>query len=210
MEAILPQAEVLVEKCNSMLAEAPAPAPLYVFVPAHGESRIAAVHHGLGRILAEDLGQSVLLAEFCPAQSNEGGEIRPCRRGPDFPDLEIQTLTALEDAAGWLEQARRRFDVILADVSQASPSETEQLMRHADAIFFLARAEPGSLHLLRDRLSVLRRWGVQGKCGMLLIPVPNGLRPDLAEELTDLPVCSLVETASQLKQLAGWLAPAGE
>jgi hypothetical protein len=43
------------------------------------------------------------------------------------------------------------------------------------------------------------------RAGLLLAGEPGGSGPVEAEEITGVPVCSLIDTEKQLQRLAGWL-----
>ncbi len=52
----------------------------------------------------------------------------------------------------------------------------------------------------------MRSMGLSERCGMLLEHTPHGVSASEAEDLTGTPVCSLIENADQIQQLATWLA----
>jgi hypothetical protein len=198
------------------------PGSIYSFVPAHGGSRAAAVAMQLCRIQTEGLGASVLLAHFdarggSPWRSKEA-PARPNGNGCDartWDSLvsEIDGIDALEandihpsQLRQVLECAREHYSIVCADLTGARESYALEALRASDGIFLVAGADAKSLEGVRDKLDWLRSFGLSERCGLLLAREPKGASLSDAEDLTGVPLCSLVETESQIEQLARWLA----
>ena len=105
-----------------------------------------------------------------------------------------------------LERARRNHRFILADLSDLSAAESAEVMRASDAIFLVSGSNRDSLESVREKVEELHSMNVNERCALLLTMVPNGVSVAEAEEISGLPVCSLVDTEQQIAQLGKWLA----
>ena len=105
-----------------------------------------------------------------------------------------------------LDHARRTYGVICADLTHAKNAHALEILRASDAVFIVSSSDRASLEAVREKLEWLRSIDLEESCGLLLERVPGGASICEAEELTGLPVCSLLDDASQRAQLAGWLA----
>ena len=216
MELNLRKSEVVADPGIAVMVEAVKSGVVYAFVPAHGDSKVGAVHLNLGRTWAEDLGLSVLLADFdnSPAsfwqpmsdlrglQSFAGGSL--VRRQGSLEQLRPQSAN-LWDTVQWIERARRRYDVVAADLTHASKELAREVMLASTSIFLVSDSYPASLHLAREKAEWLHSEGLGDQCALLLEPVHGGLSPDVAEDVTGIPVCSLIGNTQQMKRLAAWL-----
>ena len=162
---------------------------------------MAGVQHLLSRTWAEDLGLSVLLADFSSALEDDSAQPVP-------QAARVHTVPAanLSCAGAFLESARGRYGVVAASLPRSAVSKSLDVLQRADAILLVAESSPASLAIARDLTLSLRPHGLHESCGLLLIPVPGGLRPGLAEDFTNVPVCSLIESTRQIKRLAAFLA----
>jgi hypothetical protein len=75
----------------------------------------------------------------------------------------------------------------------------------SEAIFIVADSSRGSLNSAREKISGLRSADLLERCALLLYRVPGGVTISEAEDITGLPLCSLVETEYQIAQLGRWL-----
>ena len=186
------------------------------FVPAHGDSRAGAVAEQLSRTLAEGLGVTVLLADFRlggyplwrPNQTprrldgHTWGAFVTERDGLevlDAPEVHPRQLGPL------LEYARQSYTIIAADLTDARAAQTLEVLRASDSIFMVSGSSRASLEAVQEKMVWLRSANFDDRCGLLLTREPGGVGPAEAEEITGLPVCSLVETQQQVVQLALWL-----
>jgi len=169
---------------NLVQEEAAESGSVYAFLPAHGESRVGAVQQPLSRAWSEDLGLSVLLA-----------------------DLDGSPASLGQPLGDWMESARRRYDVVTADLTRVPEELGLEVMHSATSIFIVSDSDRESLELARDKAAWIGSHGMEDRCGLLLRGASAGMRPDLAEDFTGIPVCSLIDTTLQIKRLAAWLTP---
>jgi len=185
--------------------DAAAPGSVYVFVPAHGESNVGPVQQTLSRAWAEGLGLSVLLADFeCCTGRSEGSGAEEVRREGGL-DVYNAASAPQDQVARWMERASRRYDVVTADLTPASEGIELEVMHLATSIFIVSDTDKDSLRQARDRAARIRSHGMEEVCALLLRAAPGGMRPDLAEDFTGIPVCSLIDNTLQIKRLAAWL-----
>jgi hypothetical protein len=205
---------------TAIAEEAVRPGSVYAFVPAHGESNVGAVHHPLTRTWAEDLGLSVLLADFDCSHGSVWQPFSELRSLDGFTrgalvrregNREVLNASSAgpRDIGRWIECASRRYDVVAADLTPASEEIALAVMRASASIFIVSDSDRSSLELARDKAAWIRSQD-SGKalaelCALLLRPTPGGLRPDMAEDLAGIPVCSLIQNTVQIKRLAAWL-----
>ena len=115
-------------------------------------------------------------------------------------------LADLSKPAALPDRARRNHRFILADLSDLSAAESAEVMRASDAIFLVSGSDRTSLEKVREKVEALHSMNVDERCALLLTMAPNGVSVAEAEEISGLPVCSLVDTEQQIAQLGKWLA----
>ena len=106
---------------------------------------------------------------------------------------------------GW-NPAAGASDVVAADLSKASEEIGLEVMRVAASIFIVSDSDRHSLDLVREKQPGIQARGWDD-VALLLRSAPAGMRADLAEDFTGIPVCSLIDNFLQVKRLAAWLAP---
>lgn len=191
--------------------------PVYAIVPAHGESNADSVAKSLSRELSEGYSLSVLLADFCSHgfrlwNSSESPQRFDGRTWGAFvtPGEVFDTLEAREahprHISRLLAQARTRYNVTCADLSEAKECSALEVLRNADSIFLVANSDPQSLEQARYRAAWLRSMGLDDRTALLLNRLGGGANGAQAEDRTGLPVCGAVSTARDLQRLAEWLA----
>jgi hypothetical protein len=199
-----------------------APCMIASFVPAHGESRAGMVARQLGRTLSEGLGGSVLLADFDSRDLDRrgnplwGSSQTPRRLdgrtwGAFVAEVDgLDTLDAREthplNLSRVLDHARQKYSTIVADLTGARETHALEVLRASDAIFVVTDSDDASVAGIREKAEWLRSIDIMDRVGLLLRPTPGGKCADEIEELTGLPICSLIETRAQVDQLALWLA----
>lgn len=186
---------------------------LYAFVPAHPGSGVGAIQKRLARTWSEDFGLAVLLVDFEPhgfmnlelgVPSRAFGEGRPDGRGGRGPDAR---RTDWREWKPMLEQVRRSYEMVCADLTHATPEVAKKVLGQAHSIFLVTDSDPASVESARDKVRQLRALGIEDCCALLLRRTAGGLRPDVAEDLAEAPVCGLVDTEEQIALLARWLKP---
>lgn len=208
-----------------------APGTIASFVPAHGDSKAGAVAKQLGRTLTEGFGGSVLLADFdtradsLTREADVSGSLgrslwsraQAPRRidgrtwGAFVSDVDgLDTLDAREthplQLGRVLDHARQKYATIFADLTGAREAHALEVLRSSDAIFLVADSDHASIEGVREKAEWLRSIDMIELVGLLIRNTPGGHAADEIEELTGLPVCSLIGTRSQMDQLALWLA----
>jgi Flp pilus assembly CpaE family ATPase len=190
---------------------------IFAFVPAHSGSRASAVAQQLSRTFSEGLGVTVLLADFdrrgcsvCSAtetpkrldHSTWGAFVSEVNGIPVLkaPDVKPRQLGRL------LDYARRRFPIVCADLTGASEAYAVEILRASASIFVVSGSDAASLQAVRGKMNWLRSLNLADEAGLLLEHTPHGANAGEAEEKSGVPVCSLVENAAQITQLATWLA----
>jgi hypothetical protein len=199
-----------------------APGTIASFVPAHGESRAGVVAKQLSRTLTEGLGGAVLLADFDTRDLDARGyslwdRSQSPRRldgrtwGAFVTSVDgLDTLDAREthplQVGRVLEYARQKYRTVLADLTGAREPHALEVLRASDAIFLVTDTDHASLEGVREKAAWLRSIDMLDLVGLLVRHSPGGKCADEIEDLTGLPVCSLIETRAHLDQLALWLA----
>ncbi len=177
-------------------------------MPAHGGSAADAVQERLARSWSEDFGLAVLLVDFEPhgfmnlelgAPSRLSGQGRLDRRGGRGPDAR---RTDWREWKPMLEQARRSYEMVCADLTHATPEVAKKVLGLANSIFLVSDSDSASVETTRDKIRQMRTLGMEDRCALLLRRAPGGLRPDLAEDLAETPVCGLVDAEEQIALLA--------
>ncbi len=186
-------------------------------VPAHGDSRVGAVAEQLSRTLTEGFGVSVLLADFDP----RGYPLWTCTEAPRRLDgrtwgafvTEVDGVDILDahethprQLGRLLDHARQKYSAICADLTGAREPHALEVLRVSDAIFLVADSSRASMGGAREKAEWLRSIDFYGRVGLLLRLSPGGPTAAEIEDITGLPVCSLIETDAQITQLARWLA----
>jgi hypothetical protein len=210
------KSEVLFSGSDGAEANWPTPGSIFSFVPADGASRAGAVAQQLSRTLTEGLGGSVLLADFDRRAYSVWSANEPQRRldgrtwGAFVSQVDgIEVLNAREvharQLAPLLEYAREHYRIVCADLTEAKESHALEVLLASEAIFLVSSSRHASLEGVCEKTSWLRQIDLGARCALLLDRDPNGVSPREAEEITGLPLCSLVESASHIQQLASWL-----
>lgn len=122
----------------------------------------------------------------------------------------IQVLNAREvptrHLAPLLDYAREHFTIVCADLTGAREAHAVQVLRASDAIFIVSGSDAASIEGAREKIEWLRSIDLDDRCGMLLEHTPHGVTAAEVEDSTGVAVCSLVEDAQQIENLARWLA----
>lgn len=186
------------------------------FVPAHGDSRAGAVAEQLSRTLTEGLGVSVLLADF----DTRGYPLWTSTEAPRRLDgrtwgafvTEVDGLDILDarethprQLGRLLDHAREQYSAICADLTGAREPHALEVLRASDAIFLVTDSGHAAMEGVREKAEWLQSIDLIDRVGLLVRRSPGGPTVDEIEDLTGLPVCSLIETDAQMAQLAGWL-----
>ncbi len=187
------------------------PGSILSFVPGHGGSK--AVAEDLSRILAEALGIAALLADFDSGEAPQRLDARTW--GALVSEVDgLGVLGARQvhprQVGQLLEYARDYYAVVCADLTHARESHALEVLRVSGGIFLVANSDHSSLQGVREKIAWLRSMDLDDRCGLLLARDPKGVSPREAEDLTGVPVCSLIDTGEQLAQLAMWLASANK
>jgi hypothetical protein len=191
--------------------------PIYTFLPAHGGSRACAVAEQLSRTLSEVPGLSVLLAGFAAREYSLWNPTDSPRRLDGhtwgafvFDSRGIEVLDASEvyprQLGKVLEYAQQKYKIVCADLTGAKEPHSLETLRASECIFLVSHSDRGSLEMAREKREWLESIGMADQCGLLLDRVHGGVSSDEAEEITGLPMCSLVDRPEYLDRFAGWLA----
>jgi Flp pilus assembly CpaE family ATPase len=195
---------------------------VFSFLPANGASKAGAVAQQLSRTLTEGFGIAVLLASF---DTRTRSKFSPPMETPrrldgrswtafvskfDGEADEIDVLDACDahprQLRPVLENVRGSYGIVCADLTGAKPAHVLETLRASDAIFLAGSCDPASLEALEEKIDWLRSVDLDRNCCLLLERSRNSREIEEVEELTGLPVCSLVENDRQVEQLAAWLA----
>jgi hypothetical protein len=200
------------------------PGSIYSLVPASGGSSAGTVSEQLSRALTEvsgpdGLGGAVLLANFDTRSHSLWRAREPGRRldgktwGAFLYPHEADAVDVLEarevhprQLAQALDYARENYAFVCADLTGAKQAHALEVLRASDGIFLVANSSPASLAGVRAKVAWLRSIDLGECCGLLLERVAKGASASEAEDLTGLPVSSLIENEKQIGQLACWLA----
>lgn len=190
--------------------------PIYSFVPARGGSRAGQVAEQLSRTLAEVPGFSVLLAGFAAREYSLWNPADSPRRLDGhtwgafvFESHGLEVLDASEvyprQLRRVLEYAQQKYRVVCADISEAKDSHSLETLRASECIFIVSHSDRASLEMAREKKEWLQSIDLSDQCGLLLDRVPGGLTSEQAEDITGLPMCSLVDRSEFIQRLGGWI-----
>jgi hypothetical protein len=191
--------------------------PIYSFVPARGGSRAGAVAEQLSRTLTEVSGSSVLLAGFAAREYSLWNPADSPRRLDGhtwgafvFDSHGIEVLDAREvyprQLKRLLEFAQQKYKMVCADMTEAKEAHSLETLRASECIFIVSHSDRASLEMAREKREWLKSIDLSDQCGLLLDRVPGGVTSEQAEDITGLPMCSLVDRSEYIQRLAGWLA----
>ena len=173
------------------------PGSIFSFLPVHGDSRVGAVAEQLSRTLTEGLGVTTLLAGF---DRRDYSTLRA--RGVavvDGHDLKPRHVASV------LDHARAHYHIVCADLSDSSDAHMLEALRCSDAIFLVSGSDAASIAALREQAEWLRSLDLIDRCALLLHRTGKANARDM-EDITGIPVCSLIETDDHVGHLATWLA----
>lgn len=190
--------------------------PIYSFLPAHSESRAGIVAADLTRTLAQVPEFPVLLANFDAREYSLWNPADSPRRLDGqtwgafvFESHGFEVLDAREvyprQLRRVLDFARQKYKIVCADVTAAKDAHALETLRASECVFIVSNSDRQSLEMAREKRDWLQSIDLAEQCGLLLDRVPGGLSVDQAEEITGLPLCSLVDRAEYIQRLAGWL-----
>lgn len=190
--------------------------PIYSFMPARGGSRAGEVAEQLSRTLAEVPGFSVLLAGFAAREYSPWNPTDSPRRLDGhtwgafvFDSRGLEVLDAREvyprQLRRVLEYAQQKYRVVCADVTEAKDSHSLETLRASECIFIVSHSDRASLEMAREKKEWLQSIDLSDQCGLLLDRVPGGVTSEEAEEITGLPMCSLVDRGEFIERLGGWI-----
>jgi hypothetical protein len=163
-------------------AEAPA-AVIYSFVPAGGAEGARSESRRAVRQLTEAIGAYL-------ADAGDGRTV------------------LLADFSGHLNHPRSC--IICKDLADADPAEASEAIRVSEAVFLVSTTDPDSVedacaHAAWLRY-VMRSFGREDACGLLLVPTRGGIPEMEAEHRIGLPMCGVFKSAEHTAQLARWFA----
>lgn len=190
--------------------------PIYSFVPARGGSRAGEVAEQLSRTLAEVPGFSVLLAGFAAREYSLWNPSDSPRRLDGqtwgafvFESRGLEVLDAREvyprQLRRVLEYAQQKYRVVCADITEAKDSHSLETLRASECIFIVSHSDRASLEMAREKKEWLQSIDLSDQCGLLLDRVPGGVTSEEAEDITGLPMCSLVDRGEFIERLGGWI-----
>jgi len=190
--------------------------PIYSFMPAHGGSRAGMVAERLSRTLSEVPGFSVLLAGFAAREYSLWNPSDSPRRLDGqtwgafvFDSHGIEVLDAREvyprQLRKVLDYAQQKYRIVCADLTDAKEAHSLETLRASECIFVVSHSDRASLEMAREKREWLQSMNLSDQCGLLLDRVPGGVASEVAEEITGLPMCSLVDGNEFIERLAGWL-----
>jgi hypothetical protein len=190
--------------------------PIYSFVPARGGSRAGAVAEQLSRTLSEVPGFNVLLAGFAAREYSLWNPSDSPRRLDGhtwgafvFDSHGLEVLDAREvyprQLRRVLEYAQQKYRVVCADISEAKETHSLETLRASECIFIVSHSDRASLEMAREKREWLQSIDLADQCGLLLDRIPGGVTSEEAEDITGLPMCSLVDRPEYIERLSGWI-----
>jgi hypothetical protein len=170
----------------------------------------------LSRTLAEVPDFSVLLAGFAAREYSLWNPTDSPRRLDGqtwgafvFDSHGLEVLDAREvythQLRRVLEYAQQKYRIVCADLTDAKEHHSLETLRASECVFIVSHSDYASLEMAREKRQWLQSINMGEQCGLLLDRVSGGLSSEDAEELTGLPMCSLVDRPEYLERLAGWL-----
>jgi hypothetical protein len=185
-------------------------------MPARGGSRAGTVAEQLSRTLSNVPGFSVLLAGFAAREYSLWNPSDSPRRLDGhtwgafvFDSHGLEILDAREvyprQLRRVLEYAQQKYKIICADITEAKDSHSLETLRASECIFIVSHSDRASLEMAREKREWLHSVDLSEPCGLLLDRVPGGVSSEEAEEITGLPMCSLVDRGEFIERLAGWI-----
>jgi hypothetical protein len=204
------------------------PGLIYCFVPAHGESRVGAVQQELNRTWTEDLGLTVLPADFNRSDfrslrtvvlnlSEDARRARGVRRldGKTWgaflrPEHGKEILDASQaeprETGRLLDFARRHYDVVSVDLTGAREAHATEVIRESTSVFFVSDSDEASISMVCDKVAWLRSLRLEESASLMIHRVPGGLSTAAIEDITGVSVCGLIDSSVLVRSLAIWLA----
>src|SRR3984957_14535996 len=190
--------------------------PIYSFVPARGGSRAGAIAEQLSRTLSEVSGLSVLLAGFAAREYSLWNPLDSPRRLDGqtwgafvFDSHGLEILDAREvyprQLQKVLQYAQQKYRIVCADITEAKEAHSLETLRASECIFIVSHSDRASLEMAREKREWLQSVDLSEQCGLLLDRVPGGVSSEEAEEITGLPMCSLVDRGEFIERLGGWI-----
>jgi hypothetical protein len=195
---------------------------IFSFVAANGGSRAGTVSQQLSGALSEALRSdgveaTVLLADFETRSPSLWRAREPRRRldgktwgafvsGHDGVDVLEARDVHPRQLPQVLDYAREKYPVVCADLAGAKEAHALAVLRASEGIFLVANSNRASLAGVREKGAWLRSIDLGDRCGVLLERVRDGAEASEVEDLTGLPVSSLIENQKQIGQFACWLA----
>ena len=95
--------------------------------------------------------------------------------------------------------------MVCADITEAKESHSLETLKASECIFIVSHSDRASLEMAREKREWLQSIDLSEQCGLLLDRVPGGVSSEQAEDITGLPMCSLVDRGEYIERLAGWL-----
>lgn len=213
---------------QSLLRGSGTPGLIYSFVPAHGESRAGEIQQQLNRIWTEDLGLTVLPADFDCSRFgsmrtvvlNLSEDVR-CSHGVRRldgktwgaflrPENGCEVLDASQaepqETKRLLDFARQRYDIVSVNLAGAREGHFIEAVKESTSVFFVSASDRESISTVCDKLAGLRSLRLESTAALLLDRVPGGLATDAIEDITGIPVCSLIDSIALVDRVAIWLA----
>jgi hypothetical protein len=175
------------------------------------------VAEALSRTLSEVPGLSVLFAGFAARECSLWNPADSPRRLDGhtwgafvFEGQGLDILDAREvyprQLRRVLDFARQKYRVVCADVTGAKEAHSLETLRASECIFIVSPSDRASLEMAREKRQWLQSIDLAEQCGLLLDRVPGGVSAEEAEEITGLPMCSLVDRNEFIDRFAGWIA----
>lgn len=170
----------------------------------------------VSRTLTEGLGTAVLLADFDRrAYSVWSASAAPHRLDGRTWGAFVSQVNGMEvlnarevharQLGPLLDYARAHYTLVCADLTGAKEAHLLEVLQASEAIFLVADSTHGSLEGVCEKSAWLHQIDLGERGALLLDRSPNGVSPREAEDITGLPVCSLVESDAHIRQLAHWL-----
>ena len=174
-----------VSEMDTVAAPLEAPlGPIYSFVPAGG------VHHASDQRVSEMTRRLVESLHLYLEADGDGRSVL-------LADFQKDPGTAMQP---------KPFTILCADLSNANPGQARNAVWNSEVIFLVSATDPVSIDEARETAAWLRTLKSDDCLGLLLMPSPDGVTSREAEKITGIPVCAVIQSASDLAQLARWIA----